>query len=245
MIESHKNRDLEEKIDQYVNGQLSSDEIDELWAELIQNGDQLDYLKTVANTKAVIESEREGAATILGIDRAWSYAAAAVVVLLVSVLAVINMPEFQSAETVEPITSIELDYYRSEDGVMEPNSEQGVLKDALALANRGNTADAIQMLEQELESADDPAWSAKLHLNIGSLYYNDGSYDQAIRNFQHVVEKQAVDALTREKGYWYLGNAYFQLNQLDKARQAIQNAYELNGAYRRVAKHYLSALATE
>ncbi len=243
MIESHINKDLEEKIDLYVNGQLSQDEIDELWAELIQDGNQLDYLKTVANTKAVIEAEREKT-KILSLNRVWTYAAAAVIILLVSVLTVVNMPNFQSTETVEPIASIELDYYRSENGVVETDFDQEVLKDALALANRGNTAEAIQMLEQEVQSVSNPSWSAELYLNIGSLYYNDGSYQQAIQSFQKVVEKTEVDALTRERGYWYLGNAYFQLNQLDKAQQAIQNAYELNGAYRRVAKHYLDALAS-
>lgn len=243
MIESHKNKDLEEKIDLYVNGQLSQDEIDELWVELIQDGDQLDYLKTVANTKAVIESEREKP-KILGMNRTWTYAAAAVIALLISVLTVINLPDFQTTEQVEPIASIELDYYRSENGVLETNIDQELLKNALALANRGNTSEAIQMLEQEVQSVENASWSAELYLNIGSLYYNDGRYQQAIENFQKVVDGQEIDVLTREKGYWYLGNAYFQLNQLDKAQQAIQNAFELNGAYRRVAKHYLNALAS-
>ncbi len=53
-----------------------------------------------------------------------------------------------------------------------------------------------------------------------------------------------MEVLIREKAYWYLGNSYFQMNQLEQARQAIQHAYELNGAYRRVTKHYLDALAS-
>lgn len=242
MIESHIDKELEEKIDQYVNGQLSQKEIDELWAELVQDGDQLDYLKTVANTKAVIESERDKA-SVFSIKRTFAYAAAAVVVLMIGVLTVLNYPVFQS-ETVEPITSIELDYYRSAQGVLDAAPNEEVLKNALALANRGNVNEAIGMLERALSNADSPAWKAELYLNIGSLYYNNGKYEQAIQNFQHVIDKQQADVLTREKGYWYLGNAYFQLNQLDEAQQAIQNAYELNGAYRRVAKHYLDALAS-
>ncbi len=243
MIESHLNKDLEEKIDLYVNGQLSQEEVDELWAELIQDDNQLDYLKTVANTKAVIEADQEDAATIFSINRSWTYAAAAVIVILLAVMTVINYPVFQS-NSVEPISNIELDYYRSEDGVMGADSQQEVLKNALALANKGNTSEAINMLEQELNNAETPAWKAELNLNLGSLYYNSGNYQKAIDNFSAVVEKQEVDILTREKGYWYLGNAYFQLNRLDEAEEAIQNAYELNGAYRRVAKHYLDALAS-
>ncbi|MDR8392107.1 hypothetical protein NC796_13215 [Aliifodinibius sp. S!AR15-10] len=242
MIESHINKELEEKIDLYINGQLSREEVDELWAELIQDGNQLDYLKTVANTKAVIESERKKS-KVFSLKRSWSYAAAAVVILLVAVLTVVNYPNTQS-QTVEPIASIELDYYRSEDGVIGNDSQQEVLKNALALANRGNTSEAITLLEQEVQNASSPNWTAELYLNIGSLYYNSGDYQLATQNFQKVVEKKEVDILTREKGYWYLGNAYFQMNQLDKAQQAIQNAYQLDGAYRRVAKHYLDALAS-
>ncbi|MDX1636779.1 MAG: tetratricopeptide repeat protein [Balneolaceae bacterium] len=244
MIESHLNKDLEEKIDRYVNGQLSTEEIDELWAELIQDENQLDYLKTVANTKAVIESQREQTTIFgLGFRRAWAYAAAAVIALLVAVLAVINIPDV-NPDPVEPIASIELDYYRSGSGVVGEDSHSQVLKTALSLANRGQTSEAIDVLEAEVQSTNNSEWLAELHLNLGSIYYNNGRYQEAIESFQQVVDTRQVDVLTREKGYWYLGNSYFQLNQLDEARQAIESAYELDGAYRRVAKHYLDALAS-
>ena len=59
MIESFSQNKLEEKIDRYVNGQLSQEEVDELWAELIQDGYHLDYLKTVANLKEVVKKKKE------------------------------------------------------------------------------------------------------------------------------------------------------------------------------------------
>lgn len=58
MIAKRINRDLQQKIDLYVNSKLSPEEVDELWGELIQDEYLIDYLKTVANTKAVIESGR-------------------------------------------------------------------------------------------------------------------------------------------------------------------------------------------
>ena len=45
MIESNINRDLENKIDLYVNGKLTADEINDLWVELIQDEYYLDYTK--------------------------------------------------------------------------------------------------------------------------------------------------------------------------------------------------------
>ena len=237
MIESYINKELEKKIDLYINGQLSHEEIEELWAELIQDGHHLDYLKTVANTKAVIESNRKKG-KIFNFSQSWTYAAAAAIALLIAVMTMLTYPSFQS-EQVEPITNIELDVYRGE------NNNRAVLMSALTLANSGKTQEAIVVLEDELQKAEDAAWIAELHLNIGSLHYNSGNYTQAVENFEQVVNKDEVDILTREKGYWYLGNAYFQLNQLDKAEAAIQSAYDLNGAYRRVAQSYLNALASK
>jgi len=242
MIESHINKELEEKIDLYVNGQLTQEEIEELWAELIQDEYHLDYLKTVANTKAVIESSRKKA-TIFSFKRSLAYAAAAAIALLIGVLTVMNYPVSQT-QSVEPISSIELDYYRSEDGIVASEHNRKILKDALTLANSGNTEEAIDILQNELQMTEDPAWTAELHLNIGSLHYNSGAYDQAVSSFEQVIRQESIDVLILEKGYWYLGNSYFQLNQLEKAEAAIQKAYDLNGAYRRVAQSYLDALAS-
>lgn len=58
MLENRISKELQERIDLYINGQLSQKEVDELWVELIQDEFLIDYLKTVANIKAVIESRR-------------------------------------------------------------------------------------------------------------------------------------------------------------------------------------------
>lgn len=42
-------KELEERIVQYVNGRLSEPEIDELWSELITDGHYIEYLKTIAS----------------------------------------------------------------------------------------------------------------------------------------------------------------------------------------------------
>lgn len=242
MFESHIDKELGKKIDLYVNGQLSHEEIEELWAELIQDEDHLDYLKTVANAKSVIESNRKKP-KIFSLNQSWTYAAAAAIAILIGVLTVFNVPSFQTND-IEPIANIELDYYRSEEGIKASENNREVLRNAVTLANSGNTQEAINVLEEELLKAEDASWIAELHLNIGSLYYNAGDYSLAVESFEQVVDKESVDILTREKGYWYLGNSYFQLNELDKAEAAIQKAYDLNGAYRRVAESYLNALAS-
>ncbi|MDZ7715981.1 MAG: hypothetical protein U5J95_07170 [Balneolaceae bacterium] len=245
MIESIEHNDIEEKIDRYVNGQLSEKEIEELWIELIQDEYHLDYLKSVANLKEAVKNKKKQKEKAQ-VRRYWSYSAAAVIIVLVTVLSVFNIPGLDSSASVEPIASIELDYYRSADGTLSDNGEdKQVISDAIALANTGKFDQAVSLLNTELEKASDIEWKAELNLNLGSLYYNEGSYQKSTEYFQNVIAaKESVNVLVLEKAYWYLGNAYFQLDRLSQAQQNIQSAYDLNGAYRRVAKSYLDALAT-
>lgn len=248
MIESFNKKELEEKIDRYVNGQLSAQEVDELWAELIQDGYHLDYLKSVANLKAVIERKREKQKNTTK-ERYWYYAAAAVIAFLIAVVGVMNIST-QQQPSVEPVPSIELDYYRSGDGTIASSSDKEVIRNAIELANTGRENEAISLLQSELENASEPGWIAELSLNLGSLHYNNGNYQQAIQNFDQVItwlgnaeDLTTNDKLMLEKAYWYTGNAHFHMDQLVDARMNIEKAYELNGAYRRVAQSYLNALS--
>ena len=246
MIESFSQNKLEDKIDRYVNGQLSQDEIDELWAELIQDGYHLDYLKTVANLKEVVKKKKERRKA-LKMKRYWSYAAAAVIALTIGILGVMNFQQSGINQNIQPIQSIELDYYRSPDN----GADNNVIRDAITLANTGQFDQATALLNEELQQANDPQWISELNLNLGSLYYNEGNYRQSTDYFQKIIAQKessnnnlsTEEKLILEKAYWYLGNAYFQLDELDKAKNNIENAYALNGAYRRVAQSYLNAFS--
>ena len=250
MIESFSQNKLEEKIDRYVNGQLSQSEVDELWAELIQDGYHLDYLKTVANLKEVVKKKKERRKT-LKMRRYWSYAAAAVLALTIGILGVINLQQSNINGEIQPIESIELDYYRSSEGTVGNEVDNKVIRDAITLANTGQFDQATALLNKALQQANDPQWISELNLNLGSLYYNEGNYRQSTDYFQKIIaQKESAnnnlsteEKLILEKAYWYLGNAYFQLDELDKAKQNIENAYALNGAYRRVAESYLNAFS--
>ncbi len=243
MIESFNKKELEEKIDQYINGQLSAQEVDELWAELIQDGYHLDYMKSVANLKTVIERRRERNQSAKK-KKYWYYAAAAAIALLIAVVGVMNIT-MQNDATVQPVASIELDYYRSGDGVIATEvTDKETIQDAIKLANTGRVEEAISMLDTELAKASEPSWIAELSLNLGSLHYNQGNYQESIEYYQKVTaHDDEVDTLRLEKAYWYIGNAYFHMDKLAEAKTNIEKAYELNGAYRRVASSYLDALS--
>ncbi len=243
MIKSNRNRILEKRIEEYVDGKLTSSEIDELWAELINNEYYLDYMKSVASLKKIAE-DRQKEANREKEDsrkRVWISAAAAVL-LMISSIAIFNLST-GSSEMIAPISSIELDYYRSADGMATEQLESDVVRRAISTANTGEVSAALNLLDDELKNTSTEYERAELLVTSGSILYNSGQFTDAISRFEAALELNYDDMMLRERNYWYLGNAYFQINMLDEAKVALENAFELNGSYSRVAQSYLRALS--
>lgn len=241
MIESKINKELERKIDLYVNGKLNAEQTDELWSELIQDEYYMDYMKSVANLKAVIDRKQSAkpSSKVYSFRKVSQYAAAAVI-LIASVIGVLNL-NTSGDFSVSPISQIGLDVVRDTDGI-SPTVTSDIIRRAIRMATDGEVQEAISLLETELGETTDPQLKAEIALSLGSIQYNNGNYLSSIENFEIVTAQEDIDVLTLEKGYWFLGNTYFQLDRLEEAEQAFKNAYELNGAYSRVAKTYVDAL---
>ncbi|MEX0721146.1 MAG: tetratricopeptide repeat protein [Balneolaceae bacterium] len=242
MIESKVNKDLEKRIDLYVNGKLNTEEIDVLWADLVQDEYYLDYMKSVANIKAVLDkrNEEKTGSKVYTFRKVAQYAATAAVILIVGIVGVLNFNT--SGETsVNPITDIGLDVVRDIDGISETVTND-IIRQAIRLATEGESEEAIDLLLKEMEETADPQLTADLALSLGSIQYNSGDYISSIKNFELVNQQEDIHTLTLEKSYWFLGNAYLQLERLAEAEETFQKAHELNGAYSRVAKTYVDAL---
>lgn len=244
MIESKVNKELERQIDLYINGKLNADETDELWAELIQDEYYLDYMKSVANLKAVIDKKKQAQPTakIYSLPKVVRYAAAAAVIFIAGLIGMMNYSSSNNL-TVVPIDQIGLDIVRSADGISETVKSE-VIREAIKLATDGEVNEAITLLQNEMQTTDDSQLKAELALSLGSIQYNNGQYQESIESFEMVISQKQIDVLTLEKGYWFLGNSYFQMDQLNEAEEAFKNAYALNGAYSRVAKTYVDALTS-
>ena len=242
MIESKVNKDLEKQIDLYANGKLDADQIDELWAELIQDEYYLDYMKSVVNVKAVLDRNQNKQQTtkVFDLRKFTQYATTAAAVLIIAVAGILTFSD-QNAVSVNPIDSIGLDVVRNAEGVPEDVTNEAI-RTAIRLASEGEIQQAVTLLEAELNSTSDPQLIADIALTLGSIHYNAGDYESSIENFELITEQQDINILTLEKGYWYLGNAYFQMDKLAQAEESFQKAYNLNGAYSRVAKTYVDAL---
>ena len=243
MIESNRNKDLEKRIEAYVDGNLTSREIDELWSELLDNEYYYDYMKSVASLKKISE-EREDESRLQSTEsrKTMWLSAAAAILLMIGAATIFNLST-EPAETVSPISSIELDYYRSADGTASENMKSDVVRRAISTANTGDVAQALSLINEELLKENSDYKEAELLITAGSILYNSGRFTDAIERFESALKINYDDMMLRERNYWYLGNAYFQVNKLDEAKVALEQAFELNGAYSRVAQSYLRALS--
>lgn len=243
MIESNRNKDLERRIEQYVEGNLSPQQVDELWAELINNEYYLDYMKSAVNLKKIAEErEIETKQPKENSRKHVILSAAAAILLMIGSAFIFNLST-ETSEMITPISSIELDYYRSADGAATEQAESDVVRRAISTANTGEVTAALNILEKELENTISVHEKAELLITSGSILYNTGEFSEAIERFESALEMKHDDMMLLERNYWYLGNAYFQVNQLDEAKAALEKAFELNGAYSRVAQSYLRALS--
>ena len=243
MIESNRNKDLEKRIEAYVDGDLSPHEIDELWAELLDSEYYYDYMKSVASLKQISEDrEKESRLQTTESKKSVWLSAAAAILLMIGAATIFNIST-EPAETVSPISSIELDYYRSADGMASDNMKSDVVRLAISTANTGDVAEALSLINEELRKDNPEYKEAELLITAGSILYNSGRFSEAIKRFESALTNNYDDMMLRERNYWYLGNAYFQINKLDEAKFALEQAFELNGAYSRVAQSYLRALS--
>ena len=243
MIESNRNKDLEKRIEAYVDGNLSTREIDELWAELIDNEYYYDYMKSVASMKKISMTRESESKLQKAESRKSVWLSAAAAILLMFGAATIFNISTEPAESVSPISSIELDYYRSADGMVDDDTKSDVVRRAISTANTGDVAEALSMINEELQKDNSDYKEAELLITSGSILYNSGRFAEAINRFETALKINYDDMMLRERNYWYLGNAYFQINKLDDAKFALEQAFELNGAYSRVAQSYLRALS--
>jgi len=230
---------LKRKIDLYVEGELDNEQVDELWSELINNSNALGYLKTAVDINEINDEEYEERVRITTQKRTLNYWYLSAALVLIAGAFVFLQIEAGATESVQPVTDIELNSYRSVDNISD---DEAVLREATELANQGNYEAAVRIIDVELNRTDDPYTKSHLLIQSGSILYNAAKYREALFRFDKVTNNPDVNLLIRERAYWYLGNSYFQLGEPEAAKVAFQNAYDLDGAYSRVVKKYLTVL---
>lgn len=240
-------------IHDYLEGGLSSEQVDELWADLLGDQESYEYLETLALLKKMgsdghfTEREESGADhTNTKRKRIYyfRYAAAVAATILITVF-VVQQTEFyyNSSSSTAPISSIDYGIERSGEGL---DRIESIKSHVIELSGSGKVDDAVLYLNNQFYSEEySDIQKNELQILKGSLYYNSGMYMDAKSIFKEVIEQidmqKDKDALNYEKSIWYYANTLLQLDEKELAIDHLNKVIELDGSYGRAAQNLLSA----
>jgi tetratricopeptide (TPR) repeat protein len=99
----------------------------------------------------------------------------------------------------------------------------------------GNSTRALTLFNEVISDYDYEPYGSKAYLNKGIVYYNESSFDSAIVAFNASLSRVSDSKMIEEKAYWYLGNSFANIGQLEEARTATYQAYSMEGVFRKPA----------
>lgn len=250
-----RDRELEKQIDAYIKGRLSEGQAQELWEELLKNPEYIEILNTELGVQSILTETADPESTgqedhyelIHSLQNSWKWVAvaASIVILVVA----INFFRMDAGPTLQELALSEITLsenlasaptLRSEGTQVTPGDS--LLNMGFKAAISGDIDEAIELYDAIImDYPDDPA-AVQAYLNKGIIYFNRSNFEQAIASFKEVVGKAEDRSFTREKGYWYLGNAYINTDSLQQAHEAISEVYSMEGIYRNPAGDILHKL---
>ena len=104
-----------------------------------------------------------------------------------------------------------------------------------AAISSGNNERALELFSTVITNYDEEPYASKAFLNRGIINYNDGDYQESISNFEEAAKRAKDNRMISEKAFWYLGNAYINVKEPEKALKAIGEAYNRDGIFRKPA----------
>lgn len=255
---NHIEIEILKQIDAYLKGALSNEEINELWVNLLKHPQYLDYLETEAAIKDICLdklSDKSGGDTKERAEepsKRWisngnpgiliGGALAATLALLISLMFLLQEPGTQSASelAINDIPAMQMESPATTRSNEEDNTPlDSLISQGLQAAFDNNISKAKRIYEKIIRQYDSEPSVAMAFLNLGIINYNLGEYTAAIDNFKSALSVPGVTMLVSEKAYWYMGNAYLNVNRWEEARNAVYNAYVEQGVFRKPAKNLL------
>jgi tetratricopeptide (TPR) repeat protein len=241
---------IKSRIHDYLEGGMSSENVDALWAYLLGSPDDMDYLETLATLKtmgekgALVADDDKVSGTIGKKDTSYitpfrKYLAAAAV-LIFSVAISYSLIEQNDVTGPTPISSIE---YNTERSAEQGTTFDEYVNSAVEQSADGNVDEAIAFLsaaQLNLQLTSDQF--NELKIVEGSVLYNAARFNEARIIFETLVEDESdISFMDYEKSMWFLANTYLQLNNRENAKEVMQKVVALDGAYNRVARNTLES----
>ncbi len=256
MNEMSRDLELEKQIDAYIKGKLSEKEAHQLWEKLLKRPDYIELLETELGLKSIMQDRSTGDASqsparentvIYSLHKSWKWMAAAAAVALL----VVSVNVFQ-ADTNRSVTELaEQNFNLAEnlssaqilrDQKSEVSTSDSLLNRGFEAAISGEVSRALQVYDEIIEEYGDKPAAVQAYLNKGIIQYNSGDFGKSIQSFEAVIQNVKDKKVVEEKAYWYMGNAYINIENLSDARDAIHNAYAMDGIYRKPAFRLLRKL---
>lgn len=228
------------QIDAYVKGTLTDKEIDDLWVLFAQDPLLIERLKLeIAIDKIVNEMKiTDKNPSFITKRPVFWHSLAACMIILIGVIQFLKIPP-KTVLSEFAFLTIENHEYESSSinrghEHFDPVSDS-LLNAGLQAMKSGNINLALLYINQVAKDGSPEPYASKALLNKGIIYYNKAEYDSSISAFLAVLDRVGEGKIIKEKAYWYLSNAYVNIEDLVNAREAAQIAYSLNGVYRKAA----------
>lgn len=251
-------KEISKTFARFLKGELSNEEIDQLWEEFLKDPELFYRFETEVNlyhmfneqrSAGETDSQQKSTAVIHSFKKyqKWIYAAAAAIILSIG-LQLFSIDETDLLRNAA-IASIDVTEMMGAD-VYRDDSERASDLDlninlALAKALDDQFDEAQEILEYLLEEELSDIQSGKVHLNLGILNYNRADYREAVSAFAAVTVIETLPFYLEEKAWWFKGNAYLNLDEVELAREAVFNAYTLDGRFASPALALLKKLDIE
>ncbi|MDR9417126.1 MAG: tetratricopeptide repeat protein [Gracilimonas sp.] len=253
-MDNSREIELRNKIDAYIKGSLSENEIQDLWNTFAKEPELLDILELEVNVKAAIEEEAQkqvnsSAATIQKLPT-WTWHAAAAAVI--AVIALVQLFRIQTPTDMNQflVQQIKPSQVEMADGIraakdMNITTADSLLNLGFEAIISGNDSRALELFDIVIEKYSQEPYGSKAYLNKGIVLYNDGDYESAVSAFRETLKRVEDSNMITEKAYWYLGNALVNLGQLEQAQEAVFNTYQMDGIFRNPAFRLLKKLSDD
>lgn len=231
---------IEKSLTDFVNGELSREERQELWVYLVDHPERYNQLKVEYNLKALAqsgssafdESTPEKSVPIITL-KTWLAVAAVLAFITIG----INLLRFTESQYVDKISHAEIT-----PGLFEPAqqfrgeglnaAEDSSYNAALAAASAQHYEIAKQRFQDFVRDFPFSVSRSRAELNIGLILFGSKHFKDAIESFERVVTDSSEAKYIHEKAHWFSTLSYIKLEELVKARNAAFKAMQLDGAYK-------------